>query len=90
MEPYMDGYDREEEIKTEARMLVGMLAEVKAKVKLLKSKIYKQVEEEGRTIAEIDKDVQDVVDRLLNDLNTYSKTLDELNSELKDIDSGTY
>ena len=46
----MDGYDRAEEIKTEVRMLVGMLAEVKAKVKLLKRKIYKQVEEGGRTI----------------------------------------
>ena len=91
MEPYyMDGYDRAEEIKTEVRMLSGMLAEVKAKVKLLKKKIYQQAEEEIKSITEIDKDVQDVVDRLLNDLNTYSETLDKLFNELKDLDSGTY
>jgi gas vesicle protein len=90
MEPYMDGYDRAEEIKIEVRMLVGMLAEVKSKVKLLKKKIYQQAEEEIKSIKEIDKDVQDVVDRLLNDLNTYSETLDKLLNELKDLDSGTY
>ncbi len=61
---------RRKELIDEHMGLMGMIAEIKAKCRLCKSKIQEM-------------DVESSVEQMRNDLATYSRRLDEIYEELK-------